>query len=63
MGTNTPLEIDRDKLMARALNMGNGAYKLVDDIIRDNTAINDEVLRKRDLREQMEKDEHGNKRV
>ena len=63
MGTNTPLEIDRDKLMARALNMGNGAYKLVDDIIRDNTAINDEVLRKRDLREQMEKDEHENKRV
>ena len=57
------LEIDRDKLMARALNMGNGAYKLVDDIIRDNTAINDEVLRKRALREQMEKDEHGNKRV
>ena len=64
MGTPTLLEINQDKLMARALNMGNGSYKLVSDIILENSRINDEVLRKRALREELEEKERGgNKRV
>ena len=57
IGSEELLETDRDTIMDRALEMGNGAYKLVDGVVSDNQAINEEILRKRAMRSELESEE------
>lgn len=60
IGSSDMLETDYDVIMSRALNMGHGAYKLVDDVIDSNKSINNEIMRKREMRSELENEQSSN---